>query len=141
MRIISPRRPRRPKHVQLLRSYGLAADSGLILELRIWGGGGAWGGGWHSVMAPEAGISLPLCPSTSWRTPPSPASLSKKSSGQGNTAVSSFRGLRFGLGCVGFSAKLRRKPLPQFMSFKLFGKTVLMVNIKFGLFLGHPLSK
>ena len=31
--------------------------------------------------------------------------------------------------------------LPQFMNFKLFGKTILVVNIKFGLFLGHPLSK
>ena len=31
--------------------------------------------------------------------------------------------------------------LPEFMNFKLFGKTVLVVNIKFGLFLGHPLGK
>ena len=35
----------------------------------------------------------------------------------------------------------RRYSLPQFMSFKPFGKTVLVVNMKFGLFLGHPLSK
>ena len=31
--------------------------------------------------------------------------------------------------------------LPEFMNFKLFGKTILVVNIKFGLFLGHPLSQ
>ena len=31
--------------------------------------------------------------------------------------------------------------LPEFMDFKLFGKIILVVNIKFGLFLGHPLSK
>ena len=31
--------------------------------------------------------------------------------------------------------------LPQFMNFKLFGKTILVVNIKFGLVLGHRLSK
>ena len=31
--------------------------------------------------------------------------------------------------------------LPEFMNFKLFGKTILVVNIKFELFLGHPLSK
>ena len=31
--------------------------------------------------------------------------------------------------------------LPEFMNFKLFGKTTLVVNIKFELFLGHPLSK
>ena len=31
--------------------------------------------------------------------------------------------------------------LPEFMNFKLFGKTILVVNIKFGLFLGHPLSR
>ena len=31
--------------------------------------------------------------------------------------------------------------LPEFMNFKLFGKTILVVNIKFGLFRGHPLSK
>ena len=28
---------------------------------------------------------------------------------------------------------------PEFMNFKLFGKTILVVNI--GLFLGHPLSQ
>ena len=31
--------------------------------------------------------------------------------------------------------------LPEFMNFKLFGKTILVVNIQFELFLGHPLSK
>ena len=31
--------------------------------------------------------------------------------------------------------------LSEFMNFKLFGKTILVVNIKFELFLGHPLSK
>ena len=31
--------------------------------------------------------------------------------------------------------------LPEFMNFQLFGKTMLVVNVKFGLFLGHPLSK
>ena len=31
--------------------------------------------------------------------------------------------------------------LPEFMNFKLFGKTILVVNIKFGLFFGHPLSQ
>ena len=31
--------------------------------------------------------------------------------------------------------------LPEFMNFKLFGKTILVVHIKFGLFLGHPLSQ
>ena len=31
--------------------------------------------------------------------------------------------------------------LPQFMNFKLFGKTISVVDIKFGLFWGHPLSK
>ena len=34
-----------------------------------------------------------------------------------------------------------RNSLPEFMSFKLFGKTILVVNIKFGFFVGHPLSK
>ena len=29
----------------------------------------------------------------------------------------------------------------EFMNLKLVGKTTLEVNIKFGLFLGHPLSK
>ena len=28
--------------------------------------------------------------------------------------------------------------LPEFMNFKLFSKTILLVNIKFGLLLGHP---
>ena len=31
--------------------------------------------------------------------------------------------------------------LPEFMNFKLFGKTILVVNIKFGLFWGHPLGQ
>ena len=31
--------------------------------------------------------------------------------------------------------------LPEFMNFKFFGKTILVVNIKFRLFLGHPLGK
>ena len=31
--------------------------------------------------------------------------------------------------------------LPEFMNFRLFGKTILVVNIKSGLFSGHPLSK
>ena len=31
--------------------------------------------------------------------------------------------------------------LPEFMNFKLFGRTILVGNIKFGLFLGHPLGK
>ena len=31
--------------------------------------------------------------------------------------------------------------LPDFMNFRLFGKTILVVNLKFGRFLGHPLSK
>ena len=31
--------------------------------------------------------------------------------------------------------------LPEFMNFKLFGKTILVVHLKFELFLGHPLSK
>ena len=31
--------------------------------------------------------------------------------------------------------------LPEFMNFKLFGKTILVVIIKFELFLGHPLSQ
>ena len=31
--------------------------------------------------------------------------------------------------------------LPEFMNFNLFGKTLLVVNIEFGLFLGQPLSK
>ena len=31
--------------------------------------------------------------------------------------------------------------LPEFMNFKLFGKTILEVIIKFGLLLGHPLSQ
>ena len=31
--------------------------------------------------------------------------------------------------------------LPEFMNFKLFGKTISVVNIKLGLFLGHPLSQ
>ena len=31
--------------------------------------------------------------------------------------------------------------LPEFMNFNLFGKTILVVNVKFGLFLGHPLSQ
>ena len=30
--------------------------------------------------------------------------------------------------------------LPQFVNFKLFGNTILVVNIKF-VFVGHPLSK
>ena len=29
----------------------------------------------------------------------------------------------------------------EFMNFKLFGKTISVVNIKFGLFVGHPLSQ
>ena len=37
--------------------------------------------------------------------------------------------------------RLRRSLAETFMNFKLFGKTILVVNIKFGLFLGHPLSK
>ena len=31
--------------------------------------------------------------------------------------------------------------LPELMNFKLFGKTVLVENAKFGFFLGHPLSQ
>ena len=31
--------------------------------------------------------------------------------------------------------------LPEFMNFKLFVKSILVVNIKFGLFMGHPLSQ
>ena len=31
--------------------------------------------------------------------------------------------------------------LPELVDFKLFGKTILVVNIKFELFLGHPLSQ
>ena len=31
--------------------------------------------------------------------------------------------------------------LPEFMIFKLVGKTILVVNIKFELFLGYPLRK
>ena len=31
--------------------------------------------------------------------------------------------------------------LPEFMNFRLFGKTILVKNIQFGLFLGHPLSR
>ena len=31
--------------------------------------------------------------------------------------------------------------LPEFMNFKLFGKTILVGNIQFELFLGHPLSQ
>ena len=31
--------------------------------------------------------------------------------------------------------------LPEFMNFKLFGKTILVENKKFGLFFCHPLSK
>ena len=31
--------------------------------------------------------------------------------------------------------------LPEFMNLKLFGKTILVVNIKFELLWGHPLSK
>ena len=30
--------------------------------------------------------------------------------------------------------------LPEFMSFKLFGRTILVVQKKFGLFGGHPLG-
>ena len=29
----------------------------------------------------------------------------------------------------------------EFMNFKLFGKTILVANTKFGLFLGHPLRQ
>ena len=31
--------------------------------------------------------------------------------------------------------------LPEFMNINLFGKTILVVNKKFGLFVGHPLSQ
>ena len=31
--------------------------------------------------------------------------------------------------------------VPEFMNFKLFGKTILVLKIKFGLFWGHPLSQ
>ena len=31
--------------------------------------------------------------------------------------------------------------LPEFMNFKLFGKTILVGNLKFELLLGHPLSQ
>ena len=34
-----------------------------------------------------------------------------------------------------------RVSLAEFMNFKLLVKTILVVNIKFGLFLGHPLSQ
>ena len=30
---------------------------------------------------------------------------------------------------------------PEFMNFKLFGQTILVVNLKFEFFFGHPLSK
>ena len=39
------------------------------------------------------------------------------------------------LGFRGFTS------LPEFMNFKLFGKTILVVNLKFRLFLGHPLRQ
>ena len=32
-----------------------------------------------------------------------------------------------------------KRSLPELMNFKLFGKTILVVNFKFGLVLGHPL--
>ena len=35
----------------------------------------------------------------------------------------------------------RKQTLPEFMNFKLFGKTILVVNLKFRLFLGHPLRQ
>ena len=31
--------------------------------------------------------------------------------------------------------------LPEFLNFELFGRTILVANIKFVLFLGHPLSQ
>ena len=33
------------------------------------------------------------------------------------------------------------RPLPEFMNFKLLGKTLLVIHIQFELFLGRPLSK
>ena len=41
----------------------------------------------------------------------------------------------------GRNTRTLRISLPEFMNFKLFGKTILVANIKFGLFLGHPLSR
>ena len=41
-------------------------------------------------------------------------------------------------GCL---TRTRDISLPEFMNFKLFGKTILVVNKKFGLFWGHPLSR
>ena len=35
----------------------------------------------------------------------------------------------------------RGNSLPEFMNFKLFGKTICVVNIEFELFVGHPLSQ
>ena len=39
------------------------------------------------------------------------------------------------------AAQIHVVSLPEFMNFKLFGKIILVVNIKFGLFVGHPLSQ
>ena len=36
---------------------------------------------------------------------------------------------------------LHSSSLPEFMNFKLFGRTILVVQKKFGLFWGHPLSQ
>ena len=48
---------------------------------------------------------------------------------------------KFPLRLVGFLAAFHVS-LPEFMNFKPFGKTILVVNLKFGLFLGgHPLSQ
>ena len=51
-----------------------------------------------------------------------------------------LKGIDFTTGSIAF-APLGLNSLPEFMNFKLFGKTILVVNIKFELFLGHPLSK
>ena len=42
---------------------------------------------------------------------------------------------------VGVKCRKTTYSLPEFMNFKLVGKTILVVNIKFGPFLGHPLSQ
>ena len=49
-------------------------------------------------------------------------------------------GLEF---CVAWTILVVHKgiSLPEFMNFKLCGKTNLVVYIKFGLLLGHPLSQ
>ena len=41
----------------------------------------------------------------------------------------------------GFSGFAKRSSLPEFLDFKLFGKTILVVDRKFELFLAHQLRK